>query len=72
LTITFIEPTEAAKNEKEKADTLRDDLIKMLKMQRGLHDMTLAAKPDDRNVFLAVATARAIAVGHGQAGQGTF
>ena len=54
FTIKFEDPAVTAQERKEANDRLRERLTEMLKIQRGWHDITLAAKPEDRDTFLKV------------------
>ncbi|HWE04712.1 MAG TPA: hypothetical protein VG326_20060 [Tepidisphaeraceae bacterium] len=59
LTIKFQDPAITAKDQKDQADKLRARLTEMLRIQRGLNDQTIAAKTNDRDLFLKVATGQA-------------
>ena len=59
FTITFEDPAVTAQQQKDHQDQLRARLTEMLRIQRGLNDQTVAAKNDDRDVFLKVAGGQA-------------
>ncbi|HET6249360.1 MAG TPA: hypothetical protein VFE47_16810 [Tepidisphaeraceae bacterium] len=58
-TIRFEDPAVTAKEQKDHADKLRERLTEMLKLQRGLHDQTVAARSEDRDTFLKVESGQA-------------
>ncbi|HWE96103.1 MAG TPA: hypothetical protein VG269_19220 [Tepidisphaeraceae bacterium] len=56
FTIKFEDPAVIAKAQQDRDEKLRARLTEMLKMQRALHEQTIAARPDDRDPFLKINT----------------
>ena len=56
FTVRFEDSAIIAQGQKEQAEKLRQRLTEMLAKQRGLHDQTVAAQPDARDLFLKISS----------------